>query len=222
MNLTNWLSDGQILQNPYSSQSTPSGPHLSLSYTVLSLTLSPFGPNIPTLVISMRKVLCSYECKGMWVQEKTCSTHPWDPETRRQVCNRERLEMAQKPARRALHCHLLSHPRWVAWHGLTLGHSPASLPSAYLGIAPSPSHFPSWVKVRSPTQKKPLQHVTHHPHSIWLKNGNKNQLSPQDSDGWESCSVGNMAFMSPSEKMGDQHPMGDATLHPASLLVSYI
>lgn len=179
MNLTNRLSDGQILQNSYSSQSTPSSPHLSLSYTVFSLTLSPFSPDIPTLFISMRKVLCSFECKGMWVQEKICSTHPWDPETRRQVCNRERLEMVQQPARKALHCHLLSQLRWVAWHGLTLDHSPASLPSAYLGIASRPSHFPSREEVSSPTQKRPLQHVTHHPHSSLLKNGNKNQLSPQ-------------------------------------------
>lgn len=99
------------------------------------------------------------------------------------MCNREKLEMAQQPARRVLYCHLLSHPRRVAWHGLTLGHSLTSLPSAYLRIKPRPSHFPSRVEVSGPTQNKPLQHVTHRPHSILLKDGNKNQLSPQDSDG---------------------------------------
>lgn len=67
-----------------------------------------------------------------------CSGHPQNPETSRQEHDRDRLGMVEQPARRAWPCHLLSQPKWGAWHGLILCHSPVPLPSAELGAALRP------------------------------------------------------------------------------------
>lgn len=156
MNLINWFSDGQGLQNACSSQSAPPSPHFSLSCTVLSPTFSPLSPSTPAPLLLGGRVLLENTGTGK-NQERmrhVWSGHSRDPKTRRQCAARPRLGRAANQKGPALPSALPAKVSGLAWiHTWSRPSTSTKCPLGSRAKAQTcKSHFPSWGRGSSPAR----------------------------------------------------------------------